>query len=132
MVGQNSVCCTSLDPIINSRRKKVQPMLVVRGGVNGERDPAVVYTTVASGVGGTGLPARVRVYAGSCGVVGGSIVLLRRVHAVSGGELERCIYRVSRRQVGGVSRTVEVDLSLAAWVRPSSLRGGGDIMGSCK
>lgn len=113
MVGEKSVFCTSLHPMIKDRRNKVQPILVVRGGMNGQRDPAIVYTTVASGVGGTGLPARVRVGTRLCKVRGSSIVLLRRLHAVSGEELGSGIYRLSSTVLSGIGRTLRVDLRLA-------------------
>lgn len=99
---------------MKSRRKKIEPILVVRGSVNGGCDPAMVMTTVASRVGGTGLPARVRVDTRRCKLGGSSIVLLRRVHAVSGGHLERGVNYLSGGVVLGISGDLRVDLKLFA------------------
>lgn len=112
---EKSVCCTSLDPIMNSRRNKVEPILVIRGGINGQFDPAMVTTTVADRRSGTGLPARVPLRTSDSKLTGSDIILLRRMQAVSGGQLGRGVNAISRGSVGRVGGTVSVSFNLGTW-----------------
>lgn len=110
---EKSVCCTSLNENVNSRRGKCEPMLVVRGGMNGGRDPAMVVTTVADQMNmGTGLPARCFMGARNK-LRTPSVILLRRVQAVSGGQLSSCVNRLDSARVMGVGGTVYVDLNVS-------------------
>ncbi len=125
-VGHKRVCCTSLDPIVNSRRNNVHPILVIRGSINGGCDPAIVTTTVADRESGAGLPARVALNTRGYNLTGSSVILLRRMHAVSGGHLGRGVNDLSVGSVAGISGTLSIDFKLsvssanfAAWL------GGG-------
>lgn len=111
-IGQNSVCCTSLDPIIKSRRNNIEPILVIRGSVKGGFSPAIVTTTVADRGSGAGLPARVRISTNRYNLTGSDVILLRRIQAVSGHHLHRGVNTLSNNSVNGIGRTLSISFKL--------------------
>ncbi len=89
-------------------------MVVLRGGINGGCDAAIVMTPLADISGtGTGLPARCAV--GTRGNLRGpSVMLLRRVRAVSGRELRECVNGTDSGTLTNVRCTLTVDLKFVS------------------
>lgn len=87
-------------------------MLVIRGSMNGGCDPAIVTTTVADRGCGAGLPARVDISTMSYKLRGSSVILLRRIEALSGGHLGRHVKGLPASRVGGMGETLSMDFKL--------------------